>query len=278
MRVFISWHGDLSRRVAETLRTYLPVMMQGVDIFMSEHDLGSGSRWSLELAKELEESSFGILCLTPDNLASLWILYEAGALTKHIEGRACGLLIRPLNHADIEGPLTQFQNRIFSKEGLRPLLRDINTTNPNQLLLPQLDMIFEKWWPDLERGYEAALKESAGQTHKPPRDQRDLLEEMLTRIRAIERTLDLREIRTDSVLVPLERAWGSLTWKEKQMLREVAQAQADGTPIPLGRFPQQDMNILLKTGWVTQTNEGIVLIDQLIQEYLASRGSVPQLP
>jgi hypothetical protein len=63
MRVFVSWSGELSRRVAETLRQYLPLMIQGADAFISKHDLESGTRWSLELAKELEESSFGILCL-----------------------------------------------------------------------------------------------------------------------------------------------------------------------------------------------------------------------
>jgi len=67
------------------------------------------SRWSIELSKELEAASFGILCLTPDNLNSAWLLFEAGALTKHAEGRACCLLFGGLRPADVSGPLSQFR-------------------------------------------------------------------------------------------------------------------------------------------------------------------------
>jgi hypothetical protein len=46
-------------------------MIQGLEAFMSKHDLESGGRWSLDLSKALEESTFGILCLTNDNLQNL---------------------------------------------------------------------------------------------------------------------------------------------------------------------------------------------------------------
>jgi hypothetical protein len=115
MRIFISWSGPLSQRVAEILDKYLPLMIQDLKIFLSRH-IESGSRWNLELARELSESSFGILCLTSDNLNSAWLLFEAGALTKHVEGRACGLLIGMLRPVDISGPLSQFQHRAFSRD------------------------------------------------------------------------------------------------------------------------------------------------------------------
>lgn len=272
MRVFISWSGDLSRRIAETLRKYLPLMIQGMDVFMSKHDLESGSRWSSELAKELEESSFGILCLTPDNLDSPWVLFEAGALTKHIEGRACGVLIGAIKPTDVSGPLAQFQNRVFSREEVQALLHDINAKLPKPLQPPQIEMILEKWWPDLEREYETALKKSTGEARRRPRDQQDLLEEILTRIRSIERTLDLSETRT--VQDALDQRWKRLTEHEKQILRELAQAQANGAPIPLERFSQQDVDSLLQMGWVIHTPEGIGLPHQVIQEYILQRYGV----
>src|SRR5207253_2371159 len=82
MKVFISWSGPASRDVATALRKYLPCMLQGLQVFMSQHDLESGSRWAVGLTSELSETNFGLICLTPDNLLSPWLLFEAGAITK----------------------------------------------------------------------------------------------------------------------------------------------------------------------------------------------------
>ncbi len=179
MKVFIGWSGDLSRKIAEILRKYLPCMIQDLDVFMSKHDVESGSRWSLEIAKQLDETSFGILCLTPDNLGSQWIHFEAGALTKHIEGRACGLLIGDLRQADVEDPLSWFQNRSFSKDEIESLLRDINSKLPKPLDPIPLQTIFEKWWPDIEQEYQLNCEKSTGETKRSPRDPQDILEEIL---------------------------------------------------------------------------------------------------
>src|ERR1043166_9866287 len=131
MRVFISWSGEASRAVAELLWKYLACMLQDLRPFVSSHDLSSGARWSTQLAKELEEASFGIICLTPDNLHSDWILFEAGGLTKHVGGRACCLLLQNLNPADISGPLAQFQNCPFSETGFAKLVTDLNSLLPS---------------------------------------------------------------------------------------------------------------------------------------------------
>lgn len=190
MKIFLSWSGDLSREVAEIIRKFLPCMIQDLQVFMSKHDIESGARWTLQLAKELEDSSFGIICLTADNLQSSWLLFEAGALTKHVEGRACGLLLNNLKPTDVTGPLAQFQNRPFEKSEFRLLLKDINSRLPNPLGEQQLDMVFEKWWPDILQEYELSLKKSVSNTRTPvQRDERDLLEEVLMKVRGIERRL-----------------------------------------------------------------------------------------
>jgi hypothetical protein len=74
MKVFISWSGASSKAVAASLRKHLPLILQGLDCFMSKHDLESGARWAQELAEELDESNFGILCLTHESLKSPWLL------------------------------------------------------------------------------------------------------------------------------------------------------------------------------------------------------------
>lgn len=80
MKVFISWSGSQSRAIAEAFRDFIGNVIQNVTPFMSSHDIEAGSRWQDRLAKELAESVVGVLCLTPDNLGSEWVQFEAGAL------------------------------------------------------------------------------------------------------------------------------------------------------------------------------------------------------
>ena len=141
MKIFLSWSGNLSQRVAEILDNYLPAMIKDLKTFLSRH-IESGSRWNLELMQELSDSSFGILCLISENLNSAWLLFEAGALTKHVEGRACGLLIGALRPIDISGPLSQFQNRTFSKDDFGTLLKDINSKLEEPLEARRLDLFW----------------------------------------------------------------------------------------------------------------------------------------
>lgn len=64
MQVFISWSGELSRKLALAFSRWLEQVVQSVDPFMSEEDVAKGSRGLNEIEKALESSSFG--------LADLW--------------------------------------------------------------------------------------------------------------------------------------------------------------------------------------------------------------
>src|SRR5437588_11249170 len=85
MKVFISWSGKASRGVAEALRNWLPDVLQAVEPFVSSYDIGAGDRFPETLQKELAETHFGVLCLTPANHQAPWMLFEAGALAKTFE-------------------------------------------------------------------------------------------------------------------------------------------------------------------------------------------------
>jgi hypothetical protein len=161
-------------------------MLQDVRPFVSSHDLASGARWSAELSKELDEAAFGIICLTPDNLHSDWILFEAGALTKHVDGRACCLLFQQLGPADVSGPLAQFQNRRFERSEFAKLLSDLNILLPAPLAETNLAMIFEKWWPDLESNIHAALAQLPPSSESAKREPTDIFDELLVRVRNIQ--------------------------------------------------------------------------------------------
>jgi hypothetical protein len=270
MRVFISWSGDLSRRVAQALRQYLPLMIQGVEAFMSKHDLESGTRWSLELAKELEASSFGVLCLTPDNLDSSWLLFEAGALTKHVEGRASGLLIGGLKPTDVSGPLSQFQHRSFTRDEVGVLLRDMNAVSEKPLGTPQLHLIFKKWWPDIESAYETALKSADDTSKRKPRDQRELIEEILTRIRAIESAIDRRSMQF-TMGEMLDRALAGLTRRQRDLLVRLAQSSEGRAAIRPLDIKREDLDALARTGLIHETADGPVIAHKLIAESLLEK-------
>ena len=186
MRVFVSWSGDDSKGVAEVLRKYLPMLIQGTEVFMSEHDIASGARWRSEVAKELSQCNFGICCLTPSNLTASWLLFEAGALTKLDGGRVCCLLLRGLTPASVTGPLLEFQNRVFTKAEFRQLLADVNAATEKPIPDKTLELLFAKFWPDISDDVNNELAKSEPSVAPPRRSTQDLLEEVLSRVRNLE--------------------------------------------------------------------------------------------
>lgn len=88
MRIFTSWSGDRSKAAALGLKSLLQDLFEeAVQVFVSEH-ITPGEAWAQRLGTELEQSEFGILCLTRDNWQSPWLLFEAGAIAKNSPRRA----------------------------------------------------------------------------------------------------------------------------------------------------------------------------------------------
>jgi hypothetical protein len=271
MKVFLSWSGTLSQRAADMFHKYLPLMLQGLDVFMSKHSVESGARWSLDLARQLDESSFGVLFLTKENLSSPWLLFEAGALTRHVEGRACGVLVGDLKPTDVSGPLSQFQHRAFSKEDLYALVRDVNARLQKPLDSSQLTLVFEQWWPSLDREYRVALEGVNGEVQAVPRDQLSILEEILEKIRIIERAL-LLPAPPATLREYLDQSFASLTERQKQALREVAKANIAGRSVRMDQFSAEDWNSIAR--WVVRRPDGdVYVLHRSLAEYLAGEGS-----
>jgi hypothetical protein len=161
-------------------------MLKDLRPFMSAHDLGSGVRWSNQLSKELDGATFGIVCLTPDNIHNDWILYEAGALTKHVDGRACCLLLQGLKPTDITGPLAQFQSRLFNKVEFSALIRDVNALLAEPLSDSSMQLILTKWWPDIESRALSTAGQLSSAPDSPGREPSSILEEVLLRVRGMQ--------------------------------------------------------------------------------------------
>lgn len=180
MKVFISWSGKESKSIGEKIRTWLPGVLQAVKPYFTPDDIEKGARWNSEISKELEQSEFGILCLTRDNLNSPWLIFESGALSKKLEkSNVCPILFGITNN-DLKGPLKQFQATLFKKEEMKKLLKAINSKLEDHSLIDSvLENVFEKWWPDLETDIEKILRSEKDKNVEPIRTDRDILEEIL---------------------------------------------------------------------------------------------------
>lgn len=189
MKVFISWSGERSKKVAIALRQWLQDVIQTLEPWLSESDIDKGTRWSTDIAKHLEASRVGVICLTSENLTAPWILFEAGALSKTLEQTyACTYLVE-LEPTDVEGPLSQFQATRANEEDTLKLIKTINKAQ-GELSLPEemIEKAFQKWWPDLEATLQSL--EKPGRAKSAKRDQRDLVEEILELTRGQSRMLE----------------------------------------------------------------------------------------
>lgn len=179
-KVFISWSGDLSKKLAEEVRLWLPGVLQFVKPYFTPNDIEKGTRWSTDIASELESSNAGIICLTKDNLNKPWILFEAGALSKNFgKSNVCTILFN-LDSSDFSGPLTSFQATKFEKADFKKLLVTVNNTGgESKLETAVLNDVFEMWWPKLELKVNEILKNHVEENHNNIRSERDILEEVL---------------------------------------------------------------------------------------------------
>lgn len=202
MKVFISWSGSNSRKLAEAIRDWLPAVLQLIKPYFTPSDIEKGTRWSTEIAKELESSKVGILCITRDNLHSDWVMFEAGALSKSLDkAHVCPVLFG-IHNTDLAGPLKQFQTTEFNKEDFKKLVAVINNKMDENKLVPKvLDSVFEKWWPELETKVTAILAELDDDSQEPIRSDRDLLEEILELSRVTMRSArrDISSIHPEAI-------------------------------------------------------------------------------
>lgn len=178
MEIFISWSGPRSGAAAESLRNWLPKIVNAFKPWLSSADIDKGARWSSDISIRLAAAKAGIICLTPNNLNSSWILFESGALSKTLENTfVCPLLIG-LEPADVVGPLAQFQATKATKGDILQLLKTLNSALRELALKDShIEEVFEVWWPKLEA--ELAQLPPDGPMTRPHRTDRELIEELV---------------------------------------------------------------------------------------------------
>ena len=186
MKVFISWSGEPSRSIATALTDWLRNVVQHVEPWMSDEKIGSGARWNDAIAQALGETNFGIVCVTRANQYAPWLIFEAGALAKSIELARVVPLCIDLSFSEVTGPLSSFQGRPLDRDGVGRLVYDISAASEKPMTKEQMATVFDVWWPRLEAAVTEAIN-AVPPDNEPRRSAESMLEELVERIRRIDR-------------------------------------------------------------------------------------------
>lgn len=184
------------------------------------------------MAKELEVSGFGIICITRDNVQMPWVLFEAGALAKSLADSRVIPLLLDLDFRDITGPLAQFQAKKVEQSGLEEVIRSINKAAPEPEPEARTTSLFEALWPKFAEKIERIPDDEASARRARP--QTEVLEELVASVRSVEsRVRDVLEASPRS----LERSRRRF---HPMMIDELAHVIGDG--------PDDDLMILVVAG------------------------------
>lgn len=223
MKVFISWSGTRSKKMAMIFRDWLPTVIQSLEPFVSSEDIEKGSRWNTEIAQELKDSSFGIICVTKDNLNSAWLNFEAGALSKTIDNNYVAPLLFDVKPSDLkDSPISQFQATSFTEEDMRRLVETLNVATGNYLSSSRLEKAFKLCYSDLETSINELraenVEEEKNDNDNSSHFEASILEELLEMTRNTQRLLgntdtklygniDIVQKKVDDILEKLEKQY-----------------------------------------------------------------------
>lgn len=187
MKVFISWSGVGARDFALFLRGWIRQVVQAVEPFMSEQDIGKGTRNVLEMSQELEAVQFGVVVVTRDNVGAPWINFEAGAISKSLgTGRLVPLLL-DVGKTDVAGPLAQFQAVDANDHtDVERLFREINRWLEHPLEMDVLLPAVHSKLPEFDNAVRT-YRETAATTGRTSalRKEREVLDEILLIVRGL---------------------------------------------------------------------------------------------
>lgn len=182
--VFISWSGTQAGEVAKVLHNWIEVALQFTKPFLSKK-IGAGKRWSSELAKALSISNFGILILTKENIHSDWMLFEAGALAKHLGHERVIPCLIDLDPGDIDSPLSDFQ-AVKLPDDFLSVVKALNEVQPDPWDGSRLQKTYDSFKHRFIKDYNNALRETVlVNKDVKPRSDKDKLEEILQIVRGI---------------------------------------------------------------------------------------------
>lgn len=224
MRVFASWSGHASREIATIMKEWIPNVLQDAEVYVSAQDIGKGERWLNNVNTNLQDHNFGISIVTAENYLAPWILFEAGAIAKSLDGRLIPLLCGIDTIAMPNHPLTQFQYAVApGKEELLRFVQDINSVSDRPLSDERLRATFEKWYPDFLASYQ---KVDFGQHAKEQQKKSDLssveavLSELMREVRDLRTQVNNTGAKHPSQTTTSAEAARTIVTPPKRFLRQ----------------------------------------------------------
>jgi hypothetical protein len=247
MRIFTSWSGERSKSAALALKSLLQdIFEEAVQVFVSEH-ISPGEVWAQRLGTELEQSEFGILCLTHDNYQAPWLLFEAGAVAKRFgAAKLVPYLIDELPEDAERSPLAQFQHVRADRDGTYRLVQSINGVRDNPKATERLERSFARWWPDLDQTLQALRQDAGGQPQV--RTEREVLNIILQRVEwlcqaqnseGLTKPLPLAEVAHLRNLRDRPTTVYTRSWALQKELRHLRDSELIKNKKPIADLPEQ---------------------------------------
>lgn len=184
--VFISWSTPLAKGVATVLRKWLPVVVGNVKPWVSDADIAAGARGLPEIQEALEACAFGIIVVTAANQNAPWLNFEAGALSKSLNGNkalVAPLLVNLTGMTQVTGPISQFQGSLMNLDGLTRIFRSVAAAAGEDWSV--VEMRLQNTWSQLSTELDAAVAAASTEDAAVParRQPEDLIDEILDRVR-----------------------------------------------------------------------------------------------
>lgn len=217
MKVFISWSGQTSLKVAQALRDWLPGVINSIEPYVSSEDIDKGARWSTDIANELENSTFGILCVTKDNFEAPWLSFEAGALSKTIDKSFVMPFLFDIKLSDVKGPILQFQSTIFEKDDIKKMVKTLNKAcGDSGIHETRIDRTFDVWYPELEKELDKIKASTVNNDQSKDVDEdsahsSEILEEILVLSRDNQKLLKNPEVKLRDDMEELKKSLADIS-------------------------------------------------------------------
>ncbi|WP_018983684.1 toll/interleukin-1 receptor domain-containing protein [Salinimonas chungwhensis] len=162
MKIFISWSGLLSKKVALFLQEWIAkevFLDEEIDSFVSSKSIEAGSDWLAEIKSNVKDCDLAIVVITKDNISSSWLNFEAGAVAiGNASDRHTIPLLIDVDRHEITSPLKHLQSVIINKESTRGLVETIkkigNFNSPSHL-----DFIIDHLYTELEENIQKIKSE-----------------------------------------------------------------------------------------------------------------------
>ncbi len=185
MKVFISWSGEPTKKVALALGEWLPKLIPGVKVWVSDEHLRKGLRWSVELAAELDSTTYGLILVTRANQAEPYLNFEAGALSKKVRETAHVVpILLDLDFSDVTTPLKEFQGTRFETDKMFETFAELNELADSKLPKESLRTLFDANWSKLKEIADEALASGDSPVVTDERTEKQMLIELIDLVRS----------------------------------------------------------------------------------------------